>query len=99
MPGGVAGVYLLIQHLQVNVFSFKLRSDLAGMKRGACQSIQASNDEHIAFPDILQACLQSGISARCAAFLLLINLVAMFQFVDLDIQSKRLMIFFPAFDP
>jgi hypothetical protein len=50
--GGVAGIDVLVKHLQVNSLTLQLLSNLTQMQGGAGQSVKSRDHQRIAFPDI-----------------------------------------------
>jgi hypothetical protein len=51
-PGGIAGIDVLIEDVQVDALALEFLGKLAQMPGGACQAVEARHHERIAFPDI-----------------------------------------------
>ena len=52
--GGITGVEVLIEDLEVDLFAVEFGGNLAQMQRGAGEPIQARDHERVAFPNIFQ---------------------------------------------
>ena len=50
---GIAGINVLIEHLEIDLFAFKFVGDLTQMQGRTRQPIQTSNNNGITFPHIL----------------------------------------------
>ena len=82
----VAGVNVLIEHLEVHSFPCQCIGNVAQMEGGAGQPIQAGYHERVAFPDIFQAVVESRPTTRRPTVCLLEDFVAVPQLVQLDIE-------------
>ena len=78
---------MLIENLEVHLLALEFVGDLTQMQCRARQPIQARHHERIALSDILQACLEPRALAGRAAFLLLEDLIAAGELVELDVEA------------
>ena len=52
--GGVTGIDILIQYLQIHLLALEFVSHLAQMQGGTGQTVQSGHHQGVALPDIFQ---------------------------------------------
>lgn len=71
----------------MNLLALEFVGNLAQMQRRAGQPVQARHHERIVLPDLLQAGLEPLSPAGSTAFLLLKDLIAAGELVELDVET------------